>query len=182
MLSDALQSIDLVLDDSVGSLNPMQRNLLETMKASTTRLNGVIEDFIQVTTFKANSPAPTRAPVDLRSIIKDAVDETSSQIRAKRITLDVDLPENLGPIDVDREALGQILIRLLSNAGAASPPQGTMNLRVEIKALDEKQYLLIQVSDTGGGIPREDLQRVFLPYTAEDVPARGVGDTEWTLH
>ncbi|HSB02362.1 MAG TPA: ATP-binding protein, partial [Anaerolineales bacterium] len=41
----------------------------------------------------------------------------------------------------------------------------------------EEEFLLIQISDTGGGIPREDLQRVFTPlYRTDDVPARGVGE------
>jgi signal transduction histidine kinase len=172
-----LQTIDLLLDDSVGTLNPMQRNFLETIKGSTTRLRGVIEDFIQVTTRRATSKAPMHEPVDLNLIINDAIADTSSQVRAKRISLNLDLPENLPTVYADREALRQILIRLLSNAGAVTPLQGTMRLRAQIKAEDSEEYLLIQVRDTGGGIPLEDLPRVFAPlYRADDVPARGVGE------
>jgi signal transduction histidine kinase len=177
-LSSTLQNIELLLDESTGRLNPMQRNLLETIKASTARLNAVIGDFIQVTTRKADSGSPIHEPVNLKPIIKDAIDDTGSQIRAKRIKLNVDLPENLSPVHVDHEALREILIRLLSNAGAASPLQGTVYLQVHRKANGGKEYLLIQVSDTGGGIPPEDLPRVFSPlYRETDVPARGVGDT-----
>lgn len=177
-LSSTLQNIDLLLDESVGTLDPMQRNLLETTKASTTRLHGVIEDFVQVTTRKADSKAAAHDLIDLNSIIKEAVAETSKQMRAKRIKLNVDLPENLAPVYADREALGQILTRLLSNAGAASPLQGTVHLGVQIKAEGDKEALFIQISDAGGGIPPEDLGRVFAPlYRAEDIPARGVGDT-----
>jgi len=177
-LSSILQYIDLLLDESVGMLNPMQRNFLETIKAPTARLNGVIEDFVQLTTLKAASATPAHDPVDLNLIIRDAVDDTSSQIRAKRASLNLDLPENLAPVYADGEALRQILIRLLSNAGAASPLQGTVHVRIQIKAEEGQEHLLIQVSDTGGGIPPEDLQRVFTPpYRAEDIPPRGVGDT-----
>jgi signal transduction histidine kinase len=176
-LSSILQYMNLVLDESVGSLNPMQRNFLETIKASTTRLSSVIEDFIHVTTLKADSNPLAHDRVDLDLIIKDAVADISSEVRAKRLSLKVDLPENLTSLYADREALQQILIRLLTNAGAASQLQGTVHLRVQIKVEDDKEYLLIQVSDTGGGIPPEDLRRVFIPlYRAEDVPARGVGD------
>ena len=177
-LSSTLQYTDLLLGESVGTLNALQRNFVETLKASTTRLNNVIEDFIQVTTLKAGSDILAHENVDLNLIIKDAIDDTSSEVRAKRVSLNVDLPENLAPVYADREALGQILIRLLSNAGAVSPLQGTIQLRVQIKAEGEKEALFIQVSDTGEGIPPEDLGRVFTPlYRAEDVPARGVGDT-----
>lgn len=177
-LSSILQYMNLLLDESVGILNPMQRNFLETIKASTTRLSGVIEDFIHVTTLKVDSNPLAHDLVDLDLIIKDAIAEISSEVRAKRLSLNVDLRENLAPVYADREALQQILIRLLTNAGAASQLKETVHLRVEITVEDDNEYLLIQVSDTGGGIPPEDLRRVFIPlYRAEDVPARGVGDT-----
>ena len=181
-LSSTLQYVNLLLDDSTGSLNPMQRSFLETIKGSTTRLNSVIEDFIQVTVLKEDSSALAHDLIDLNQIIEEAIADTGSQIRAKRITLDVDLPKNVPPIYADREALQQILMRLLSNAGAASPVQGTVTLRIQRKAEEGTEYLLIQISDIGGGIPSEDLPRVFVPfYRTTDVPARGVGDTGMAL-
>ena len=177
-LSGTLQYVNLLLDEATGSLNTMQRNFLETIKASTTRLNSLIEDFAQVTSLKADSNPLAHDPVDLNQLVQDAIADASSQIRAKRITLSLDVPENVAPFYADREALRQILIRLLSNAGAACPLQGTMILRAQVKLEEGKEYLLIQVSDTGGGIPAEDLARVFIPlYRVDDVPARGVGDT-----
>ena len=177
-LSATLQNLDLLLGESVGALNPMQHNLLETIKASTARLHAVIEDFVQVISLRANSRTRALEPVDLDPIIKNALNETSSQMRAKRITLNVDLPENLSPVCVDPDALGRILTRLLSNAGAASPPQGTVQLRAQTKMEDGKEHLFIQVGDAGGGIPPEDLPRVFTPlYRETDIPARGVGET-----
>jgi signal transduction histidine kinase len=177
-LSSTLQYVDLLLDESTGSLNPMQRNFLETIKGSTARLHNVIDDLTQVAAFKAHPRALIHDPVDVKSIINDTVAETGSQIRAKRISLHVDVPENLGPVYADGEALKQILLRLLSNAGAASPLQGNVNMRAQTKTEAGKEYLLLQVSDNGEGIPPEDLRRVFIPmYRVEDIPARGVGDT-----
>jgi signal transduction histidine kinase len=177
-LSDALQHIHLLLDESVGDLNPMQRNFAETIKASTTRLRNVIEDFIQVKTLKAGLTPVAREPVDLNTIIQAAIDDTNNEVRAKRLLLNIDLPEELESVYANREALRQILTRLLSNAGAASPLQGAVRLKVQIQPEDGKDHLLIQVTDTGGGIPPEDLPHVFAPlYRAEDVPARGVGET-----
>ena len=176
-LSATLQYLNLLLDESTGSLNAMQHSFLETIKGSTARLQSLIEDFIQVTALKANSHSLAHDSVNINQILQDVSDETSSQLRAKRITLHVDLPESMAPVDADREALHQILVRLLSNAGAASPLQGTIHLRVQTKMEEGREYLLMQVSDTGGGIPPEDFPRVFVPlYRAEDVPARGVGE------
>ena len=177
-LSATLQYIDLLLDESVGTLNPTQRNFLETTKASTTRLRNVIEDFYQVRMSRAEFNALAHNPVDLNIIVDEALAETGREARAKRLTRNVLLPENLAPVHTDREALGQVLIRILSNATAVSPLQGAIDVRVQIKTNEGKEYILIEVSDTGGGIPAEDVGRVFAPsYRAEDVHARGVGDT-----
>jgi signal transduction histidine kinase len=156
----------------------MQRNFLETIKASTTRLSDLVQDFIQIATLKAGSVALTYDLVDLQSSFREVIDETSSEVRAKRLSLNTELPEGLTPVYADREALRQILVRLLSNAVAASPLQGTVGIRVQINTEAGRDHLLIQVSDAGGGIPPEDLPRIFIPrYHADDVPPRGVGET-----
>jgi signal transduction histidine kinase len=84
----------------------------------------------------------------------------------------------MAPIHADREALQQILIHLLQNAGSASPMEGTVHLTVQTRTEDKKEYVLIQVTDTGGGISAEDLPRVFTRlYRADNVLIQGVGDT-----
>ena len=78
----------------------------------------------------------------------------------------------------DREALQQILIHLLQNAGAATPVEGAVTLRVRMEKEENKDYVLIQVTDSGGGIPAEDLPRVFSRlYRADNVLIQGIGDT-----
>jgi signal transduction histidine kinase len=103
---------------------------------------------------------------------------TSSQVREKNISMHLDLPKKLAPIQADREAIQQILIHLLQNAGAATPFEGTIKLKVETRTEDGLDFILIQVADSGVGIPAEDLPRVFTRlYRAENVLIQGVGDT-----
>jgi signal transduction histidine kinase len=90
----------------------------------------------------------------------------------------LELPKKLAPIQADREALQQILIHLLQNAGAATPFEGTIRLKVQTQNEDGKEFILIQVSDTGGGISSDDLPRVFTRlYRADNVLIQGLGDT-----
>ena len=103
---------------------------------------------------------------------------TSSQVREKNISMHLDLPKNMAPIHADREALQQILIHLLQNAGTASPVEGAVHLTVQTRMEENKEYVLIQVTDNGGGIAAEDLPRVFTRlYRADNVLIQGVGDT-----
>jgi len=177
-MSSIVGYTDLLLGESVGILGALQRKFVERIKASTERIGNLIDDLIQMTTLETGLNELKPEPVDLNLIIDNAMSYTSSQVREKNISLHLDLPKNVAPIYADREALQQILIHLLQNAGAASPVEGTVHLRVQTKAEDSKEYVLIQVSDTGGGIPREDLPRVFTRlYRADNVLIQGVGDT-----
>ena len=177
-MSSIVGYTDLLLGESVGILGALQRKFVERIKASTERIGNLIDDLIQVTTLETGLNELKPEPVDLNLIIDNAMTYTSSQVREKNISLHLDLPKNVAPIYADREALQQILIHLLQNAGAATPLEGTVRLRVQTKAEDGREYVLIQVSDTGGGIPSEDLPRVFTRlYRADNVLIQGVGDT-----
>jgi signal transduction histidine kinase len=177
-MSSVVGYTDLLLGESVGILGTLQRKFVERIKSSTERIGSLIDDLIQVTTLETGLHELKPEPVDLDLIIDNAMSYTSSQIREKNISLHLDLPKNVGAIYADREALQQILIHLLQNAGAASPLEGTVHLRVQTKVEDDKEYVLIQVSDTGGGIAVEDLGRVFTRlYRADNVLIQGVGDT-----
>jgi signal transduction histidine kinase len=177
-MSSIVGYTDLLLGESVGILGTLQRKFVERIKASTDRIGSLIDDLIQVTTLESGLHELKPEPVDLDLIIDNAMSYTSSQIREKNISLHLDLPRNVAPIYADREALQQILIHLLQNAGAASPLEGTVDLRVETQTEEGKEYVLIQVTDTGGGIPPEEMGRVFSRlYRADNVLIQGVGDT-----
>ncbi len=177
-MSSIVGYTDLLLGESVGILGTLQRKFVERIKSSTERIGSLIDDLIQVTTLETGLHELKPESVDLDLIIDNAMSYTSSQIREKNISLHLDLPKNVAPIYADREALQQILIHLLQNAGAASPSEGTVHLRVQMKVEEGKEYVLIQVTDTGGGIPAEDVGRVFTRlYRADNVLIQGVGDT-----
>ena len=177
-MSSIVGYTDLLLGESVGILGTLQRKFVERIKASTERIGSLIDDLIQVTTLETGLNELKPEPVNLDLIIDNAMSYTSSQIREKNISMHLDLPKNVSPIYADREALQQILIHLLQNAGAASPLEGTVDLKVQTKTEDNREYVLIQVTDTGGGIPAEDLGRVFTRlYRADNVLIEGVGDT-----
>ena len=177
-MSSIVGYTDLLLGESVGILGALQRKFVERIKASIERIGNLIDDIIQVTTLELGLSELKAEPVDLNIIIDNAMAYTSSQAREKNTSIHLDLPKTLPPIHADKDAIQQILIHLLQNAGAASPVDGTITLRVQNHEEEGQDFILIQVSDTGGGIPAEDLQRVFSRlYRAENVLIQGVGDT-----
>ena len=130
-LSSIVGYTDLLLGESVGILGALQRKFVERIKASTERINSLTDDMIQITTLEAELNDLKFEPVDLNVVIDNAMSYTSAQVREKNISMHLDLPKKLSPIQADREALQQILIHLLQNAGAATPFEGTVRLKVQ---------------------------------------------------
>jgi len=177
-LSSIVGYTELLLGESVGILGALQRKFVERVKASTERIHSLIDDLIHITTLETDLNDLKPSPVDLNSVIDNAMTYTSAQIREKNISMHLELPKKLAPIHADREALQQILIHLLQNAGAASPDEGTVSLKVQTQIEQNAEFILIQVADNGGGVSQEDLPRVFTRlYRADNVLIQGVGDT-----
>ena len=177
-MSSVVGYTDLLLGESVGILGSLQRKFVERIKASTERIGTLVDDMIQVTNLETGLTELNPEPADVNAIVDNAMSYTSSQIREKNITLHLDLPKKIQSIYADREALQQILIHLLQNAGAVSPIEGTITLKVQTRNEDGREFVMLQVTDTGGGIPSEDIPRVFTRlYRADNVLIQGVGDT-----
>ena len=177
-MSSIIGYADLLLGESVGILGALQRKFIERVRASTERIGSLVDDLIQMTTIEAGLSGLNPETVDVNLIIDNAMAYTSSQLREKNTVLRIDVPENIQPIQSDRDALQQILIHLIQNASAASPVDGTVTLRVRIVEENSIEYIQIQVTDTGGGIPKDDLARVFSRhYRADNVLIQGIGDT-----
>jgi signal transduction histidine kinase len=170
---------DLLLSESVGILGALQRKFLDRVKASTERMNNLIGDLIQITALDSGAIELSPQPIEFTDIIDDTITQTSPQMREKNIVLRVNLPDELPQMNTDKDAVQQILLHLLQNAGAASPEEGEIYLRAELTSGDnQEEFIQIGVTDTGEGIPEEDMQRVFSRlYRADNPLIQGVGDT-----
>lgn len=169
---------DLLISESVGILGALQKKFLERVKASIDRMNQLIDDLIQITTIDSGKFLFTLQPLELLDAIDIAIDATSAQFREKELTLRVDIGSNLPKLHTDKDALQQILLHLLNNAGTATPNNGEILLAAHIYEKSNNDVILLAISDTGEGIPKEDLPRVFSRlYRADNPLIQGVGDT-----
>lgn len=177
-MSSIIGYTDLLLAESVGILGALQRKFLERIKASTERMHGILNDLLQITALGEGQVELIQQPVEMGGIIDEAVSDTSAQLREKNITLQVDLPAEMPQIFADRDAILQIIMHLLQNAGTVTPQEGTITLRSHMTQEDGRDFLLIQVADSGGGIQPEDLPRVFSRRYRANMPlVQGLGDT-----
>jgi signal transduction histidine kinase len=178
-LSSIVGYTDLLLGESVGLLGAMQRKFLERVKASTERLGMLMNELVQVVTIDGGGVDQTIVHVNLRPVIDEAIGNINAQIKEKNISLEVNLPEITPDIHANQDALLQILNNLLENACLVSPLDGEIKVSGSIEQVEgETPYMLISVTDQGGGIDNADLPRVFMRrYKMENPLINGVGDT-----
>lgn len=169
---------DLLLAETVGILGTLQRKFLERVRSATERLRGLMDDLIQVTSFSDGSMELIHQPVDLAVVIDAAITDVSARMREKNINLSMELPDEIPLLYADRVGIQQVVGQLLQNACLATPSDGTITLRAGLKTDFSNNYLILQITDEGGGIAAEDLGRVFdKRFRADNVLIQGVGDT-----
>ncbi len=94
---------------------------------------------------------------DITKLVKQAVTPLQPQLTAKELSLSLDLPDNLPPVNIDLQQVNQVLHNLLENAVAYTHKGGTIN----VVAAKQGDWVEVSVSDTGEGIPAEDLPNIF---------------------
>ncbi|MFN2144253.1 MAG: histidine kinase dimerization/phospho-acceptor domain-containing protein, partial [Anaerolineales bacterium] len=144
---------DLLISESVGILGALQKKFLERVKASTERMHQLIDDLIQVSTLDSGKYLFTVQPLELMEVIDTAIETTSTQFREKQLSLRVDIHPHLPKLHTDKDALQQILLNLMQNAGAATPEKGEIMLKAQMYDKTQNDVILLSVADTGGGIP-----------------------------
>lgn len=175
-LASILGYADFLLGESVGILGALQRKFLERIRISTERMSRLIDDLNQVSSQEMRLLRLNPEPVNLQSLIDHALASTRDHFTSAQVELILDIPGSLPEMLADRNALLQVIATLLENAARVSPPGSQVVLHLEVKGEGEDQrYVLLQVSDQGGGIQPKDLPRVFSRLYRLPIP--GVGDT-----
>jgi len=118
----------------------------------------------------AKMPAPVLAPMDVRGVVSDMGELFAAEREQGR--LELLLPEHPVPIMGDREQLKQALLNLVKNGLEAIGAEGG---KVTVSLATARDEVLIEVRDTGPGIPHEMLKSLFRPYVSTKPGGSGIG-------
>jgi signal transduction histidine kinase len=169
---------DFLLGESVGILGALQRKFLERIKISAERMNRLVNELLRLTVVEMDGSKPVNVEgMDLYAVVEEAISESIDGLRQKDINLRVDVPEQLPPLNADQDAIKQVLVNLLENAREVTQQNGEISLRASLQGGDHQAtYILVQISDQGGGIPPEYMSRVFSRFGhADGKPIPGTG-------
>jgi signal transduction histidine kinase len=161
-LASVIGNADILLDETMGILGTYQKKFVERIRTAGERMTVLYDDLVQAATMAGLGDIFVPQPIDLNAIIDNAIDVAMGPLRDKNLTLRVDISADLPVFRADPQSVQRILTNLLQNAGTCSPVEGEVSLRARAETLEhEPGYVLIQVSDTGGGIAPNDLPRIF---------------------
>ncbi|WP_339035314.1 sensor histidine kinase KdpD [Bradyrhizobium symbiodeficiens] len=142
--------------DLAGALSDTEkRDLLATVIDESERLNRFIANLLDMTKLESGAIVPNTALHDLGEIVGSALRRASKILTAHKVELL--LAADLPMLQLDAVLFEQVLFNLLDNAAKYSPPDTT----VSITSRRERDQIVLDVADEGGGIPPDELESVF---------------------
>lgn len=167
------ESMRLIVDGAAGEINQRQREVLESGKKTVDRLARLVTDLLDISKIEAGKMELKREKFDVSKLIGEIVAVYEREIARKQISLKQDIPD-LGPLWADRDKITEVIVNLLNNAIKYTPQGGSISL----KASGNEDQIRVEVSDTGPGIPREYLEKIFDKFeriAAEKAEGTGLG-------
>lgn len=172
-LSTVLGSASTLLEYGGSLKDSVHRDLLESIQEEAERLNRYVGDLLDMTKLEGGALAPRAEPLDVRDVLRAAMDRVSRRMGERRF--DRDFPERLSLVNADAVLFEQAVVNILENAIAYSP-DGTP---IEVAAYEDQRNVVISIEDEGPGIPTSELERVFEKFRrmeeATDRHKKGAG-------
>ena len=166
-LANIREGTELLMDGAVGELQSGQREVTAILRENGMKLQRLIENLLSFSAWQAKSVGLEISEFKLRPLIKSVLENQQLTLVAQRVRLDVQV-EDLTPL-ADRSKVRLILDNLLSNAVKFTPRGGTISLH----ARGEREQLLLDVMDSGPGIPADERNRIFEAFYQGKTPQGG---------
>jgi len=151
------ESVAIVLDGVAGKLNEKQQKFLNIAKRNADRLGALINDVLDFQRLGAGGMKLDIQSNDIKEVVWEVYETMALVAKKKQIELSLQLADDLPKIPFDRAKIIQVLTNLVSNAIKFTPEKG----RVSVNIQHRDKELIIKVSDTGMGIPKEALPKIF---------------------
>ncbi|THF82151.1 ATP-binding protein [Cohnella fermenti] len=169
-LHGMLNIAQAVLDDESGRRESRHADSLQLLIAVGRRMSYMLNDLLDINRLRGNSVHIQSAPVRVQAVASGVIDMLRFMADGKPIRIVNAIPDGFPPVQADENRLTQILFNLLHNA-----VKFTMRGHIEVRAAVRNGYACITVSDTGIGMDKETMQRIFLPYEQADSSADSLG-------
>lgn len=172
---------DLVMDERMGALSDSQKEFLRDVSFSSRHLLALIDDLLDMSKVEAGKLELHIAEVPLPAVLERCVVMIREKASHHGISLEIDVGKAPGRFRADERRLRQVVYNLLSNAVKVTPDRGRVSLRAWARhETGWGEVVEIAVADTGIGIEKDNLERIFLPFEQVEngsagAPSQGTG-------
>ncbi len=154
----------------------MEEECLHVIEKETERLTTLIESILEISSIEAGTFKIVREDVNIREVFNRVLSALKPLAQKNKIELLCDIPEKLGTLQGDEIKIESVITNLVNNAIKFTPENG----RVSVSARCREDELFFYVSDTGVGIPKESLPKIFDRFyrvyrEGEQVQGTGLG-------
>ena len=163
-LANIREGTELLMDGAVGELGADQREVTGILRENSLKLQRLIENLLSFSAWQTSSVGLDLSNFRLRPLIKQVIENQQLTLLGQRVRLTVHVDDV--ELRADRGKLRLILENLLSNAIKYSPRSGT----ILVRALSEGDALVLDIGDSGPGIPPEERAQVFEAFYTGKAP------------
>jgi signal transduction histidine kinase len=159
-LSAVKEGLNIVLEGVVGKVNAKQKQFLELSKRNVDRLNALVSDVLDFQKLESGKMEFNFAAGDLAQTVKEAAEPMTLAAKKAKVDMSVEIKPDDCRAVFDHNKIIQLITNLLSNAIKFTPSGGKITLAVQ----PQNDEIVITVSDTGMGIPKKDLPKIFQKF------------------
>ena len=165
-LKNPLSVLLMTMEMLIKTLPPDQestekrRRLLVRSQRAAEQMRQLITDLLDSSKIEAGKLEIHPVSCDIHDVINRTIEMHEAMINEKKLKLEIDLPGTLPPLSIDPERIAQVFSNLLNNAIKFTDPEGI----IAIKGQLQKDWVRFSISDTGAGIPQEDIPHLFERY------------------
>jgi signal transduction histidine kinase/CheY-like chemotaxis protein len=134
-----------------------ERRIDRVVRRQTAHLTRLVDDLLDVSRVTSGKLVLHRQPADLREVVERGMASLEGEIHARRLSLELDLPDQPVPVDIDVVRIEQVLSNLVTNAVKYTPPGG--HIRVALGS--DAACAVLAVADSGVGVDQDMLDPIF---------------------
>jgi len=154
-LANIREGTELLLDGTVGELDQPQKEVTDILRQNSLKLQQLIENLLSFSAWQTKNEVLTLSEFPLRALIVSVAKTQRLALKAAQIQLRLNVEDIV--VTADRDKLRTVFDNLLSNAVKFTPKNGTITIR----ASSTPDYFVVEVADTGPGIPKHETPRIF---------------------
>jgi PAS domain S-box-containing protein len=159
-LTSAREFVSMVMEGLAGPLNRTQLEYLGIAKDSCNQLRVCVNDLLDTTRIETGKLSLKFTSIDLKEVVERIVKSQRAKAVEHNVHLDFEPPSDLAVIAADENRITQVVINLIDNAFKFTPSGGIIAVKIS-GVFGRPDYLQVSVSDTGCGIPKEELDCIF---------------------